>query len=198
MALKGSLDKEKKINYHIMVAHGASNSSESDKGKKVYGALLFKPSKKAVFEIYGDFEDSEGDKPNSSNYVLQGFAGFKGDFGRLGFQAAYHSKETNADTNITQNIISGFLVAKLNKTSNAVFRIDYLTKPNPSAAKIAYIPMVNSTENLLFGILGVEFIPTKNVHFQPNIEFVVYGDDISGDTKPDNEIIPRVSIFYKF
>jgi Phosphate-selective porin O and P len=197
-AFKGALDKDKKINYHIMVGHGASNSGETDKGKKIYGSLLFKPSKKAIVEIYGDFEDSEGDESNTASYVFQGFAGFNGDFGRVGVQFAHHSEETSADTNITQNIISGFAVIKINEKANAVGRIDFLTDPNPGAAKIAYIPMANSTENLIFVVAGIDFLAAKNVHFQPNVELVMYGDDISGGEKPDTEIIPRVSVYFKF
>lgn len=197
-AAKGALDREKKVAYHAMIAHGNGNKSENDKGKKAYGSLLFKPTEKAMFEVYGDFEDSEGDKSNTASYVLQGFVGFTGDFGRVGLLYAYASRETAADTNITQNILSGFLVAKLSEKAKAVLRADYLTDVDPNAGKISYIPMVATSENLLFLLGGIDFSMAQNVHFQPNLEVVVYGNDVATGVKPDAEVIPRLSVFFKF
>jgi hypothetical protein len=198
LAVKGTLDADKKIGYHLMLGQGNSNKSESDKGKKAYCALVYKPSRTALFEIYGDYEDSEGDESNTASYILQGFAGFSGDFGRVGLQYAYSSAEETDSTEVTQNIISAFVVAKLSEKAKAVARVDYLTDPNPNAAKISYFPMVPTAENLVFAVAGVDFEAAKNVHFQPNIEIVSYGNDPSTGDKPDAEIIPRFTVFFKF
>ena len=130
--------------------------------------------------------------------MIQGFAGFEGDFGRAGLQYAYHSAEDTDSTSVTQSIISGFVVAKVSEKAKGIARVDYLTDPNPSASKISYIPMVSDTKNLIFAVVGIDFEPAKKVHFQPNIELVSYGDAVGGGDKPDTEIIPRLSIYYKF
>lgn len=197
-ASKGALDAGEKINYHVMFGHGGSNGSETDKGKKYYGSLLFKPAARTIFEIYGDYEDSEDDEPNSASYVVQGFAGFTFDFGRVGLQYVYQSAETSKTSEATQSIISGFAIAKLTEKAKGVFRVDYLTDPNSEADGISYIPMVNDTKNLIFVLAGIDLEVARNVHFQPNIEFVSYGNPVGGGEKPDEEIIPRLSIFYKF
>lgn len=198
LALTGSLDDGKKVGYYLMAAHGAGTVSETDKGKKFYASMVFKPTDKAVFEIYGDFEDSEGDQPNSASYVLQGFAGFEGDFGRIGLQYAYAASDEDENTNITQNIISGFFVAKLGDKTKGVVRVDYLTDPNPNAAEISYIPMEPGTKHLMFAVAGVDLQIAKGVNIQPNAEVVSYGKELATGKNPDAEVIPRLSVYFRF
>lgn len=197
-AAKGALDSEKNINYHIMAGHGESNYSETDKGKKYYASVSFKPTSKTVFELYGDFEDSEGDESNTSSYIVQGFIGLEGDFGRAAAMFTYSKAETGEDSFDQNRILSGFVVAKLSEKANGVLRIDHLTNPNASADGVSYLPMYDNADNTTLVLAGVDFLMAKNVHFQPNIEMVTYGDDVTTGEKPDGEFIPRLSIYYKF
>ena len=201
LACKGHLDEEKKIGYHFMIGQGDYTYNETDKGKKYYGALSYKATDQLIIEAYGDFEDSEDDTPNTASHTIQGFVGYKGDFGRIGAMYALNSAEVanETDSTIDVSIVSGFVVWKLSDNLNGVARLDYLLDPNSGAGGVSYLPMVATAKNTMLVILGVDYQAAKNVHIQPNVDIGSYGDDVTaGVDKADSELIPRVSIFYKF
>ncbi|MBI3358422.1 MAG: hypothetical protein HY037_02370 [Nitrospirae bacterium] len=63
--------------------------------------------------------------------------------------------------------------------------------PNPNADKISYLPMVQNAKSTLY-LFGADFKVAEKVNIQPNVEIATY----SGDNGSD--LIPRVTIFYKF
>jgi hypothetical protein len=69
--------------------------------------------------------------------------------------------------------------------------MDTLFDPNPKADKISYIPMVKDAKSTLY-LLGADFKLAEKINIQPNVEWVTY----SGNNESD--LIPRVTIFYKF
>lgn len=194
LAFKGSLDSQKRINYHLMFGNGSSNGSENNKGKKVMLALSGKPSKSIILEGYVDFEEKPGKK---NRYTVQGFAGYQNDSFRLGVQFAHQNRQVGAGMDDMQmQIGSIFGAAKFSDKVWGFARVDRQFDPNPDGAKISYIPFDATTEST-FLLAGLDFIPAKNVHLMPNVEVVLYGENSSG-VSPNSDIIPRFTFYYKF
>ena len=193
IAVKGNLDQAGKVKYHVMVGNGNSNKSETNKGKKAMLSLGFYPSKEVIIEFYGDLNDNPGD----TNWItVQGFAAYNAKQARLGVQFAHQTRNVESGEDLTFKLGSVFFVTKVGEKTNLFARVDRMFDPNPSGSKISYIPF-SSTAKSTFFVGGLDIMPIKDVHLMPNIEFVTY-DEIDGGEKPDSDVIPRFSFYYKF
>ena len=134
IGLKGDLDKKKRISYFLFLGNGASNKGETDKYKKFYGALAFKPFDGMIIEVYGDYEPKSN---NRTYYTYQGFAGYGGDWGRIGVQYArrHYNEEVplpGPDIDRDYDIVSGFAVIKAGSSVELVARYDKALVPGLS------------------------------------------------------------------
>lgn len=198
IALKGDFNKKGTASYMIMFGNGASNKGETDKHKKFYGALTFKPSKRLILEAYGDYENQPSDR---TYYVLQGFGGYKGDWGRIGAQIAMRKYE-HGDSGDTYNILSCFAVIKASKDVDVLLRFDSMSgdgfESNFRGSGISYIPFATNPGaafNLIIG--GLSYQVAKNVWLIPNIKYAFYGDPDDGD-KPEEDIYSNLTLWFKF
>jgi len=190
LAFKGSLDSGKRVNYHIMAANGASNKSETNKGKKIMASLAFKSADVFTFELYSDYEGRPGD---TDRYTFQAFAACHGRAGRLGIQYAHQVRKGTPDLEL--DIASVFGAVKLSGKAEWFARFDRMFDPNPEGAEIAYIPF-DPTARSNFFLTGMDFSLQKNVHIIPNIGIVSYDD--AGGKSVDTDVIARVTFYYRF
>jgi len=193
VALKGPLDADKKVNYHLMFSNGSSNGSENNDGKKVALALLAKVGNGFLVQGYADFEERPGD---TNRYTLQGFVGYKGTTSRFGVQFAHQNRQVAGGDDLTLQIGSLFGAAKLSDKVWGFARIDRAFDPNPDGATISYIPF-DKTAKSTFLVAGIEYSPAEDVHLMPNVEAIVYGDNAAGGS-PDSDLIPRFTFYYTF
>ena len=192
IAFKGSLDAGKKVRYHLMFANGSGTKGETNKGKKVLGSLGFYPSEHFMLEFYADYDDRPG---STDRTTLQGFAAVKGDRGRLGVLYAHQTRKVEDGPDLQLDIASVFAVLKLSAKADLFARYDRMFDPNPDGAKISYIPF-DPTAKSNFLVAGLDLRPGKTIHFMPNVEFVFYDSTEAG--KPDTDVIPRLTFYYKF
>lgn len=192
VALKGNLDQEKRVFYHLMFANGAGTGSETNKGKKVYGSLGFKPNDSIILEAYGDWED----RGDPTRYTLQGFAAYQTEKARVGAQFAYQTRTAPNQPDENLEIVSVFGAAQLSENVEAFGRFDHMFDPAPSG--ISYIPFDATAESSNFVLAGLSYSPGKNVYIMPNVEIVFYGEDEQTNETPDTDVIPRVTFFYRF
>ena len=193
LAYEGHLDANKHFGYHLMIGNSSGTGHETNKNKKIYLALNAAPADDFIVQLYGDYENNKKNAPNTSTSVLQAFAGIKTGWGRAGLlfaQSTEEQGENAADQKI--RLASAYGVLKITDKTAAFARVDHLFDANPQGDKIAYIPMVKDAESTLF-ILGADYKAANNVSIQPNVEVVTY----SG-TKYDEDIIPRITLFYQF
>ena len=197
LALKGAFDPDKKVTYHFMVGNGASTRSETDKRKKVYGSVAFKPARGVVIEGYGDFEARPDDR---SRFTVRGFAGYKTRQYRFGGEVMQQTRRNSADDgDLTLLLLSVYGAGEVHEKAWIMARVDRMNNPNPSGSKISYLPLgaaVDSEATLV--IAGIDLLPAKGVHIMPNIEAVVFDGAEGADEKPDPTIMPRVTLLYKF
>ena len=194
-AVQGSFDSAKKLSYHVMVGNGNSTSGETDDNKKVYASLTARPVKGLIAEAYADFESRDDDK---NRYVLQGFLACEHEKFRIGAQVANQTRQQGEgvdDVNLLAGSIFG-AAQVVEKKVWALVRFDRMFDPNPDGEKIAYTPYDATVESNTL-IVGIDWTPIKDVHIIPNLFLVFYDEPETGD-KPDTDIMPRVTLYYKY
>ena len=193
VAFKGSLGESGMVKYHLMFANGNSNKSETDKSKKVLGAVSFYPTTNIIVEVYGDYD---GLFDAAKQFTLQGFAAYKTDRIRLGLHYVRQVRKVEGSEDLVLDMVSAFIAGQMSEALNFFLRVDKMLDPNPKGDAIAYIPF-DPTAKSTFFVGGLDFTPIKKVHLMPNIEAVVYETNADG-VKPDSDLIPRLTFYYKF
>ncbi|RMD85865.1 MAG: hypothetical protein D6813_15655 [Calditrichaeota bacterium] len=190
VAIRGSLDKEKRVNYHVMLGNGSGTGTETNEGKKVMLSLAVEPVDHVVVEGYVDFEERPG---KTNRYTFQGFAAYQDKNFRLGVQFAHQTREQGTGLeNLDLQIFSAFAAAKVSDRTWAFVRFDRMFDANPNGAKISYIPF-DPTSKSTFFLGGLDFRPLEKVHLMPNFEAVFYDEN-----NIDTDVIPRFTFYYKF
>lgn len=193
LTLKGKLDDKGMFNYHIMFGNGASNSSESDRGKSGYLSLSIHPADGFIIEIYGDYADKVG---KTDWYTIQGFMAYITTNFRAGLQFADQTRQVENAEDQKLSLGSFFVAGAVSPQVSLLGRIDRMFKPNPKGDGISYIPF-DPTAKSTFFVGGIDWHPIKTVSIIPNIEYIKYDENDEGVT-PDSDIIARVTFFWKF
>ncbi|RME53485.1 MAG: hypothetical protein D6790_17650 [Caldilineae bacterium] len=192
LAARGKLDADGRVQYHVMVANGASNGTETDKGKKVLASLAFSPVKAFTVEGYADYEDRPG---RTNRTTLQGAAWYSRKEGRLGVQYAHQIQQKADGGEDTFDVFSVFGAVRLQDKLHALARFDRQFQPNPKASSIAYVPFAEDAE-ASFIVVGLDYALTDKVHVMPNVEVVTYSE-AAGATS-DSDVLARFTFYYKF
>ena len=191
VALKGDVDKSKKVSYHLIFANGMSTNAEIDNNKKIAFSLAAKPVKGVIVEGYADLENAVD---RGRWYTLQGFLGYQREQFRLGVQLANQTRQKN-DLNIL--VGSAFGAAQLlEKKVWAFARFDRLFDPNPFGKRVTYIPFDDTAAPNMI-LVGLDWAPIEAFHIMPNLVFVFYDEPDNG-AKPDATIMPRLTAFFTF
>jgi len=192
VALKGNLNRGNTITYHVMYGNGSANKAEVNRGKIIYTQLGFKPVKGLFLEFYADYETGNEDQ---RNYMLQGFASYIGDWGRIGIQyTALNLK--SYDEQDTLDLFSIFSVLKASEKLECVLRYDKMFDANPQADKIAYMRFSpDAPSNLLIAALSWQ--AAKKVWIIPNIKYVFYSRPDKGE-KPGDDLHLNMTLWFKF
>lgn len=191
VAVKGNIDKSKRISYHLIFANGMSTSAEIDSNKKVALSLAAKPVTGVIVEGYADLENAAD---RGRWYTLQGLLGYQREQFRLGVQLANQTRQKN-DLNILVSSVFG-AAQLLEKKLWAFARFDRLFDPTPSAKKIVYIPFDDTAAPNMI-IVGLDWTVIEAFHIIPNLAFVFYDEPDNG-AKPDATIMPRLTAFFRF
>ena len=194
VAVKGNIDKSKKVSYHLIFANGMSTSAEIDGNKKVALSLAVKPLKGFIAEGYADLENAVD---RGRWYTLQGFLGYQGAQFRVGVQLANQTRQPEDAEERNILVSSAFGSTQLiEKKVWAFARFDRLFDPTPSAKKIVYIPFDDTAAPNMI-LVGLDWTPIEALHITPNLVFVFYDEPDSG-AKPDATIMPRLTAFFRF
>jgi len=189
IAAQGTLDKDKTVNYHVMVGNGSDTGSETNENKAVRGALSYRGRSGFVAEGYADWQD----QPNGADRsTLQAFVGYRKPAGRLGIQYARQTRRSATAADITFDLASVFGIARIDEKNFLIARLDRMFDPNPDGRKIPYLPF-DPRAKAAFGLLGWDHVPIPNVHVTPNLEIVRYGAVRGAPIATD--VVPRVTLY---
>ena len=187
----GNIDSQNKLRYHFMLGNGSGDSSDINSGKKTLLSLAYYPSDNFILEFYSDYENL----PDSSHRrTLQGFVGYQKDWGRLGVQYARQIRTGNSD--LALDSISVFGVYNLSPRANLIGRYDRMFDPNPDGERISFIPF-NPEASFNFFLAGLDFKVSEEFSFIPNVEVVRY-DKMKSGPRPNSDLIPRLTFYYRF
>lgn len=176
-----------KLSYNIMAGNGSDGRNETNEGKKLYGALAYRPGKPWVVEAYADFEARPGD---TDRRTLQGFVAYQRESGRVGLTLARQNRQAKDGNDTDIDILSAFGVRKLNARLALLARYDRMFDPNPDGPGIAYLPFAGAKSSL--AILGVDIRLLDAVHLIPNLEYIRY----DGDDAPDADLMLRLTVLW--
>lgn len=199
ISFTGKLGEAEKLDYHFMVGNGNSNrANEINKGKKFSLSLGYPVTENIYLEVYGDYDDREGDTDRS---VLQGFGSYSTESLTLGVVYAVQNRE-NARTVLTGtedlSVSLGSVFANFAISDNVIgiLRLDHAFDGVPGTDDDDYLPISSATSSTLF-IGGLDFEVGPGINLMPNVEAVFYGEDDNGFS-PDTDLIPRLTLAYDF
>jgi len=180
LSLKGSFDSGKKFNYAFMYGNYSSYKEEINQYKQVSGRFTFNPDANWMFEISGDLVNLSATKKSS---LLQAFAGFTGDWGRIGLNYGRETITEDGKNDINFNLFSAFLVGKFSPKLEAVVRYDMCMDPLISGNDRFFLIAKGYEANFLMAGLGINIHPKFQV--MPNIKMISYKEDAAGVTPAD-------------
>ena len=205
IALKGKLACDGMWNYWIEIGNNSGNKSETDKYKRFYAHVDFRPTKNLRFTLYGDYNvRPERDDPNSitdpkatlSNNILTTafFAGYQEkDKFSIGVEGFYRTQKNGVIFNQSMEDLNAFGISlfgsyDLSEKFSVIGRYDY------------YDPVSNSFaegDSRNYVILGMSYRPDPKVAIMPNIQFESY-EKLPNGTEFDNSMTARITVYYEF
>ncbi len=197
--LKGKIDEKGVANYWLKIGDNTGNSPESNKYKRFYGQLQFKPSDDLLLTVYGDFASQpqkrdpfDGTLKNNSAFVAAGFISYKqSNRFALGLEGFIKSQQNNySSTGAAASLGSqtGFGIsiwgkASLTENIGIVGRYDSFDSNTNSSA-------INDRQGLIIGAIDFKVVP--KVSIMPGIEV----HTLQGAS--DSDVTPRVTFFWEF
>ncbi len=191
VALKGTLDQAKHVHYHLMLGNGNGTRAETNEGKKLMASVRVDITEHLSVEGYFDWDDRPGD---TDRLTIQGFAAYKTEYYRVGFQIASQNREfgPGIDSKSFQ-LLSIFGALQLQENLWGFARLDHAFDPNPQGESISYIPFSSQAQSTLL-LLGIDYLHQSRVHLMPNVEIVIYGDN--NGFSPGTDFIPRLTFYF--
>jgi hypothetical protein len=207
ISLRGKIDSDAKFNYWALFANNSGTSPESDKYKRYYLNLHFKPVNNFQVTIYGDFlSKSQINDPNSntipkatlSNSILTTalFFGYSyQEIFRIGVEGFMSSLQNGIKKgsavpyemkNKTTLGITFFSAYVINPTWEAFGRFDYYN-PNIDA------DYKGDLRNLFIG--GISYKLDKNVSIIPNVFIETY-EKLTNGPEIKSSITGRITLAY--
>lgn len=175
--LKGKFGKDSPIGYAVMFANNSVVIGETDKSKRLYGQLSWTPSKKITLTGGADYAAG----PDRNAIETNAFAAYNAGVVRVGIEGYYRSAEVkDVDKKDTNLGISVWAVAKASEKFELVGRVDRVVRES-----------LRDIPDETFVLVGVAFVPDKNVRFIPNLW-------ISEFTGSDPDVLGRLTIHADF
>lgn len=193
IAVRGKFVEDGKFGYNAMIGNGAGQGEEKDKYKNFYGALNAKPVENVLLEVQAEFEPAKDDK---NKILLKGLAAYQTKEFTIGAEIVQRTLKKaggtpTAPADVVPFGVSLFAWAKLMDGLNAFARFDYFD-PDTKVKAAGF------REN--FFVVGVDYMPIKDVHIAPNIWINTYSNKstAAGAVKRDADIVGRVTFFYVY
>jgi hypothetical protein len=207
---QGKLDDKGSFGYNLMIGNGTAQKPEFDKYKKFYGEVYSKLlNQKLILDLTADYEASSGDKSKST---LHGMVAYTTEPFTVGFEAVTQNLknalvDTTAGIGNSKNVnstplgISIFARGQIVPEKLAYFaRYDNYNPDTKYKSTIRY-KKSPATYNENFITAGLDWMPVKNVHLEPNIWINTYSDkksNVNGLAKNDYDMTARITFYYIF
>lgn len=192
IAYMGAYGEDGMFKFEVQAGNG-QDANETNDGKKFAIDFGFMPKNGLIIQLYADNDDKPGAN-DITTYQL--YAAFKKDKFRVGLLGAHQDRDVEGDETVKISMVSGFGVVEAGDKGRIFLRYDKFLDSLPGADGIDYIPYSSDGE-ISTAILGYEFQASKNFTISPNVEYVSYSS-VDGAEKPDNEMMVRITGYWKF
>jgi hypothetical protein len=225
LGLRGAFNDGRDYGYDLLLADGtgqklptlfSAGGDNSGRNKKLYVDLWGKfMDKKIVVQAY--FDDQKTSDPANNNVsTLKFYAAYATTPLTVGAELFMQTKtnsvkDSNFSSQKTEIVdqkpfgFSVFATAQIIENSLNVFaRFDMFNPDNgylTSGVKYTSADNALGFANSTFIVAGLDWTPYKNVHIMPNFWYQSYSAKATGQTgkvSSDNDIVPRITFFYKY
>jgi len=200
LAMRGKITDQ--LNYWILLGNNSGNSPETDRYKRLYGHLSFKPLKNFVTTIYGDLRfrqrirdplNTEGSLIGHNTITTALFFGYNNpDLFALGAEGFYTITENDVPINNvleTRNGMGISLFGSAELMNDLIFTARYDIFDPSSNEDIKH-------DKRDFYIIGLSYKPVEGVAVIPNVMVENY-EDLPG-LSVDPSLTARLTIAYEF
>jgi hypothetical protein len=187
----GALDSAKKYNYSVQYGNYSGNKNETDKYKQIGARFFVNVTPELMIEVNGDISTVSDIKTST---LYQVFAGYKGDWGRLGLNVGQETVKEDGKDDASMSVLSAFAVAKLGKKLEAVARYDMSMDPQLHGQGDYLLIEKGYKTNL--AILGLAWNVHPKFQIMPNIKMVSYKENKG--VKPGSDTYFNLTWFYQF
>ena len=188
IAMKGKIDPDGVISYHVMVGNGTGTLRETDKIKRLYASIGLTPMTGFTIEGYGDFENAGNERYRATFKGLIGLEENDYAFGLEGIYRINHHTVTQW-YNQSPYAISIYGWGQLADAIRIVYRGDY------------YDDDQNNSSNgirTVQAMAGIDYLPVPEVHLIPNVMYASYTNKNSAAPKLDNALTVRLTAAFSF
>ena len=164
VALRGNLVSDGTVRYGLMAANNSSVKGETDKHKRLYGQLEWRPTETLTVTAGGDYADYGDDRDNGVNG--NGFIGYESEKFRVGVEGFYNV--FNLENGETDNLFGTTLFAatQLDEKWELIARVDQVDRS---------IGGVETGD--LYVLAGIAHTPHSKVFVIPNVVIVKDRDE---------------------
>ncbi|MDT8324995.1 MAG: hypothetical protein RRA94_12850 [Bacteroidota bacterium] len=196
--LKGKVDESGMVRYWLKLGNNSGNTPETDKYKRYYGMLQFKPTDAFQFTLYADYASNpqvsdsvSGTMKDNGALVTAGFVNYQVENSfSIGVEGFYKSHANNYYATAGDELsaqagfgISAFAWVALSDEIRLVGRYDSYD-PNSDGER------GDDVRSLL--IAALDYRVASNVSFMPGVEM------LSREGMDDSDVIPRVTFLWNF
>lgn len=191
LSAKGYFDSAKKFAYAVMFGNNSSYRQETNKQKALNARLTFAPNANWLFEVYGDMVQVDAVKKDT---LLSAFAGYQGDWGRIGFNCLTKTLTETGKGGSKYSLIQAFAVAKFGKKVEALVRYDQTFDPQPSGQD-SYL-IIEKGYKTSFFLAGLGWNIHPKFQIMPNLKLVSYKEN--NGKKPGSDTYFNITFYYQF
>lgn len=149
----GPLLDDGRLEYTLMVGNNNGVRPENDRGKRIYGALLSRPSEHVVLSASFDYAGYTDQRERG--ITAHAFAGYQNDRLGAGVEPFWNRIELTNDGDVTTSGVSLFAHAKLANHWRVIGRFD--------------LAEVEAGAGATFALIALSFEPIPNARFLPNV-----------------------------
>lgn len=202
ISLKGTIGKEGKTSYSVMLGNNSDVKVENDKYKRVYGHLAFNPVEHLFLTLFADYRAQPernrvaeiGTSYSHDQFTYSAMLGYKKpDKFAMGVESYIDIVKNDILTETVVDDKHGFGIS--------VFASAYFTKEISIFGRYDFfdnnIKEYSKVDSRSIYIFGLEYKAMSNIAVSPNIGIETY-EPLANGTKIKPSITPRLSLFYNF
>lgn len=218
-ALQGKFDPAKgNFGYNLMVGNGTGAKPENDKYKWLYGDVYAKFfDRKLVLDLYADYQRLNWSPSwHHSRSMIKGFVAYNTPGFTIGAEAFINRLHNNnfATEIVTSKIdtlsdqakgLSVFVHGPIIKNKLGYFARFDSYNPSDKINNSVFSKYASNTSNYndpvtkeQFVTAGLDFTPSKNVHFMPNIWYNKYINQGYDSKYTGHDLVYRITFYYVY